>query len=109
MFIWSDDIIKILQAKWVYAGWPVIVNSGTWCATRNAGLPGSVNNSGHLTGEAADIYVDGWTKEELGTIVKKAYGDRKIQELRYCYLIAGSTRAVHVGVDRRDRKNVFAF
>ena len=109
LFIKKQGLIDVLQAIRDFAGRPVVINSGTRCAKHNAELKGSSQRSGHLTGEAADIYVDGWTKNELGIIIKKVHGDRKIDQLTYCYLIADSKRAVHVGGDRRDRKNVFAF
>jgi uncharacterized protein YcbK (DUF882 family) len=108
-YIENKELVDLLQAIRDFAGRPVVVSSGTRCAKRNASLKNSASNSGHLTGEAADIRVDGWTKKELGIIIKKIHSEGKIPQLTYCYLIADGNRAVHVGVDKRYRRNVFAF
>jgi uncharacterized protein YcbK (DUF882 family) len=109
LFIKRQELIDLLQTIRDEVRMPVVINSGTRCVKHNASLSGSSPKSGHLTGEAADIYVDGMTNKELGTVIKWLYHERKIDQLTYCYLIAGSVRAVHIGVDKRARKNIFAF
>lgn len=68
--------------------------SGIRCQTYNDSLPGSVPNSRHVQGKAADIIVRGFS----GTSVK-AFCDSLVSSghLRYCYVIGGGN-SVHVDV-----------
>jgi uncharacterized protein YcbK (DUF882 family) len=108
-YIENKELVGLLQAIRDHVKSPVTVNSGTRCLKHNQELKNSSPSSGHMSGEAADIYVNGFNKQGLGNEIKKLYKSGLIPQLTYCYLIADSTRAVHVGVDRRYRKNVFAF
>jgi uncharacterized protein YcbK (DUF882 family) len=65
---------------------PVNVESGYRCEKHNASVGGE-KNSGHLTGEAADIWVNGLSNRELGTLIKRLHKERSLPYLRYCYLI----------------------
>ena len=93
---------------------PLHVECGTRCAKHNAELPGSVPNSAHLTGMAADIRADGMSNAQLGAIIKALYQARKLPALQYCYLIKGKTNtSVHFDVDTTKKAKrggkIFAF
>lgn len=68
--------------------------SGVRCQAYNDSLRGSVPNSRHVQGKAADIIVRGFS----GSAVK-AYCDSLIRagKLRYCYVIGGGN-SVHVDI-----------
>ena len=68
--------------------------SGVRCQAYNDSLRGSVPNSRHVQGKAADIIVRGFS----GSAVK-AYCDSlvKVGKLRYCYVIGGGN-SVHVDI-----------
>lgn len=68
--------------------------SGVRCAAYNATLSGSVSNSRHLEGKAADITVRGFS----GSAVKD-YCDGLVNSgvLRFCYVIGGGN-SVHVDI-----------
>jgi len=68
--------------------------SGGRCQTYNDSLRGSVPNSRHVQGKAADIIVRGFS----GSAVK-AYCDSLVKagKLRYCYVIGGGN-SVHVDI-----------
>jgi hypothetical protein len=88
---------------------PVNIECGSRCPARNEAV-GGVRDSGHLTGEAADIWVDRLSNRELGLVIKDLYREKKLPHLRYCYLIAGTTNTrVHVGVDDKPRSGIFGF
>lgn len=93
---------------------PLHVECGARCAKHNAELPGSVPNSAHLTGMAADIRADGMSNAQLGAIIKALYQARKLPALQYCYLIKGKTNTgVHFDVDTTKKAKrggkIFAF
>ncbi|MEG1603973.1 MAG: D-Ala-D-Ala carboxypeptidase family metallohydrolase, partial [Cloacibacillus sp.] len=95
-------------------GRPLYIECGTRCAKHNAELPGSVPNSAHITGMAADIRAEGMSNAQLGAIVKALYRAGKLPALQYCYLIKGNTNtSVHFDVDKskaaRRGGRVFAF
>jgi uncharacterized protein YcbK (DUF882 family) len=106
-YLANEGLLGLLETIRDAVGKPVTVNSGTRCVKHNASLRNSSPNSGHLTGEAADIQVKGMSAKALGDAVKALYKGNRIGQLTYCYLIGKN--AVHVGVDRRARRNVFAF
>jgi uncharacterized protein YcbK (DUF882 family) len=88
---------------------PVNIESGCRCEKRNIAVGGE-KNSGHLTGEAADIWVNGLSNQELGTFIKRLRKEGSLPYLRYCYLIKGASNTrVHVGVDEKSRGGVFKF
>lgn len=68
--------------------------SGIRCQTYNDSLSGSVPNSRHVQGKAADIIVRGFSGESV-----KAFCDSLVKSgtLRYCYVIGGGN-SVHVDV-----------
>ena len=68
--------------------------SGVRCQAYNDSLRGSVPNSRHVQGKAADIIVQGFS----GSAVK-AYCDSLVRagKLRYCYVIGGGN-SVHVDI-----------
>lgn len=108
------EVIELVQKIRDYIGRPIHINSGyrSWAdherIYRSLGkLP--VKNSAHLTGEAADIWTAGMTKQQLGSVIKEMHAKGLIPELEYCYLIADGNRAVHVGIDKKPRKNKFGF
>lgn len=102
-------LVETLQTIRDAVGKSVLIESGCRCAKRNAAVKGAAN-SAHLTGEAADIYVVGWSNRKLGDLVKSLYANGKLPHLQYCYLIVGNSRTrVHIGVDMRPRSRVFAF
>lgn len=86
-------------------GAPVIIISGTRCKKHNAAQKGSVPNSGHVTGEAADIAVDGVGSLSLINTIEKIYKDGLIPFLQYAYRVGASS--VHVGVDKKKRSRMF--
>lgn len=104
-----DKLVETVQVIRDAVGAPVIVNSGVRCATRNKDV-GGVANSSHLTGYAADIRTEGWSKAKLGALIKQLYAAGKLPHLKYCYLIKDGNRAVHVDVDAgKKRSRVFGF
>lgn len=105
----SPAIVRTVQTIRDEAGRAVTINSGCRCPRHNARQKNSVPDSAHITGEAADIYIEGWTNKKLGALIKKLHSQGKLPSLRYCYLIKGSRRAVHVGTDNKPRKRIFAF
>lgn len=68
--------------------------SGVRCQEYNDSLRGSVPNSRHVQGKAADIIVRGFSGSSV-----KAYCDSLVKagKLRYCYVIGGGN-SVHVDI-----------
>ena len=68
--------------------------SGVRCQEYNDSLSGSVKNSRHVQGKAADIIVSGFSGSSV-----KAYCDSLVKagKLRYCYVIGGGN-SVHVDI-----------
>lgn len=88
---------------------PMIITSGYRCFKKNDMLRKAgkaASNSGHLTGEAFDFCVKGMNSSVLQQIIKQMYEEGLIDEITYCYKI--SPTAVHVGVDRKKRRQIFA-
>lgn len=69
--------------------------SGVRCQTYNDSLIGSVPNSRHVQGKAADIIVRGFSGSSV-----KAYCDSLVAagNLRYCYVIGGGN-SIHVDIE----------
>lgn len=89
---------------------PIIIESGYRCQTYNDTLPNSVPNSGHTTGQAADIRVKDMTNKQLGDFIKNLHKKSLLPHLTYCYLIKGKTNtSVHIGTDKKPRKQIFGF
>lgn len=107
----TDKLYETLDAIRDYLRKPVIIVSGYRCPAYNATLPNSVPHSGHTTGEAADIKVEGYDNKHLGFLIKRCWYDGLLPHLTYCYLIKGKTQtSVHVGVDiKPQRKSFFGF
>ena len=76
------------------SGDPHAGGSGVRCQEYNDSLPGSVRNSRHVLGKAADILVRGFS----GAAVMD-YCDSLVKSgsLRYCYVIGGGN-SVHVDI-----------
>lgn len=102
-------LICLVQKIRDAVGKPVYIESGYRCKLKNSQLSNAVSNSGHLTGEAADIYCLDMNNYMLGAIIKIMYKSRMIPELQYCYLPVPGGRTVHVCIDRKNRKTVFGF
>ena len=101
----TDALLSTLNSIRSAIGAPVIVISGTRCKKHNAAQKGSVPNSGHVTGEAADIAVDGVGSLSLINTIEKIYKDGLIPFLQYAYRVSASS--VHVGVDKKKRSRMF--
>ena len=102
-------LVMTLEAIREAVGLPVNIECGSRCETHNAAV-GGVADSGHLTGEAADIWVDRLSGRELGLVIKSLHKKKKLPYLRYCYLIKGTSNTrVHVGIDEKPRSGVFGF
>ena len=85
-------------------GVPVYVSSGCRCQKHNDAQPHSVKNSAHVSGLAADIQADGYTKAELGAEIKKLYKAGKLPKLQYCYLVLDGNKSVHFDIDESKKK-----
>lgn len=58
---------EYLDKLWEYVGQPLTLSCAYRCPAHNAEIPGSVPNSQHVLGNAADVIVpDGMTVDELG-------------------------------------------
>ena len=102
-------LLVTLEAIREGVGKAVNIESGCRCPKKNNEVGGKTD-SAHLDGEAADIWVDGLSGRELGTVVKSLHKKGKLPYLRYCYLIKGiSHTRVHVGIDEKKRNGVFGF
>lgn len=108
------ETIRMVQKIRDYIGRPVHINSGYRSAADNERIYAALGKkplmtSAHLTGEAADIWIDGMTKKQLGDSIKEMHIKGLLPELEYCYLINEGNRAVHVGIDKKKRMNKFGF
>lgn len=100
----NPRLVHLIQEIRDEIGEPVVIYSGCRCAKHNMAV-GGVVDSAHTTGEAADIYVDGMRSEELAGIIRKMHYRGKLRDLTYCY--RPGWRTVHVGIDRKPRKQIF--
>lgn len=104
----SPLLLETLDATREGAGEAVEIESGYRCPAHNATLKGSVPNSGHTTGEAADIYIKGWNNTRLYDLIKTLHAAGNLPYLTYCYRIKGQTNTgVHIGTDKKPRKKIF--
>lgn len=109
LFNAKGRLLSTLEVIRRAVGKSVHIESGCRCAEKNADVGGKPN-SGHLTGEAADIWVEGLSNRDLGVVIKDLHRRKLLPHLRYCYLIRGRTNTrVHVGVDEKPRRGVFGF
>jgi uncharacterized protein YcbK (DUF882 family) len=104
----TSELLSTLDAIREYLGKALYIESGIRSVEYNTKLSGSASNSGHLTGEAADIYVPGLTNKQLGLVIRTLYDKKLLPYLTYTYLITGSSATrVHIGVDRKNRKSIW--
>jgi len=75
---------------------PVVVTSGYRCPVHNEAV-GGVNNSQHIYGRAADIYVPGMSQAALIALVREMTMNEDIYA-GYAYAIKNSKRAIHIDV-----------
>jgi zinc D-Ala-D-Ala carboxypeptidase len=85
-------VTNILQPIRDHVQKAIHINSGFRSAAVNAVVPGSAKNSQHMTGQAADIHIDGMTSQEIIDTVHalKLPYDQIIDEQR------GSALWVHI-------------
>lgn len=90
-------LVKILDDIREHFGQPVIITCGCRCQRYNDSLRGSVKNSRHVTGKAADFYVKNVSTNTLLSYTKSLVRQGK---LRYTYTnntnMAG---AVHIDIN----------
>ncbi len=67
-------LLEVLDKIREAVGGPVYVSSGYRCPEHNAEV-GGVQNSQHLYGRAADIFVDGLTPLQLAALAERAGAD----------------------------------
>lgn len=87
----DPDLIAVLEKARASFGKPMIITSGVRCKKRNAQLSGSIPNSRHLSGKAADVYFQGDAGNNEGLV--KWF--QKQSAVNYSYTGFG---AVHVDV-----------
>ena len=93
----SPKLLDILEYIRSYYGRPVIITSGIRCQRYNDSLSGSIPNSVHIYGGAADIYIPGVTITASGRAGVKQLAYQK--GAAYCYYgTAGMGNAVHINV-----------
>ena len=75
-------LVKILDGIRDHFGQPIIITSGCRCVKHNSRQKGSVPNSRHISGKAADIYVKNVSKSQV-----LAYCKELVRKgiLRYTY------------------------
>ncbi len=109
LFNLRGRLLATLETLRAAAGQPVHIESGCRCEKKNAAV-GGAEESGHLTGEAADVWVTGWSNARLGALVKSLHAQGRLPHLTYCYLIKGTSGTrIHLGVDVKKRTRIFAF
>lgn len=90
-------LVKVLDDIRGYFGQPAIITCGCRCQRYNDSLKGSVKNSRHVTGKAADFYVKNVSTNTLLSYTKSLVRQGK---LRYTYTnntnMAG---AVHIDIN----------
>lgn len=73
----SNSLLNILEKIRSYYGRPIVITSGIRCQRYNDSLRGSIKNSAHIQGKAADIYIHG--------ITDTASGRAQVKRLAYQY------------------------
>ena len=99
-------LVDTFQALRDYIGKPVVVISGCRCKPHNAKVKGAAN-SGHITGQALDIYVRGINNSQLYERIKEAHRAGLLPHLTYCYPIKKTKASIHIGVDTKSRKSIW--
>lgn len=98
----SDDLMRLCDKIRSIAGIPLYVNSGTRCAKRNREC-GGVQNSNHMTGQAADLSPRGAMPiGELHRIVLSGYSQGILPELAGLGLYPDND-FIHVDTSPRQR------
>lgn len=70
---------NILEPIRAHIDRPIRINSGYRCGELNKRLPGSAPHSQHLTGQAADFFVPGWSDKQLQDLWKWIGWESKIK------------------------------
>ena len=78
LFNAKGRLLSTLEVIRRAVGKSVHIESGCRCAEKNADVGGKPN-SGHLTGEAADIWVEGLSNRDLGGEAENKYMTREIR------------------------------
>ncbi len=93
----SMELVGILEAIRKDTGRSITITSGIRCQRFNDSLAGSVKNSPHLYGKAADIYIPGVTDTSSGRARVKRLAYK--YGASYCYYgTANMGNAVHINV-----------
>ena len=93
----SPKLISILETMRSYYGRPITITSGMRCTKYNNSLAGSVPNSAHRYGKAADFYISGISDTRAGRAAIKRLAYKL--GAAYCYSETPNMgRAVHVNV-----------
>ena len=87
----SPVLVALLDRARAHFGKPMKITSGLRCKKRNAQLSGSIANSKHLSGKAADVWIIG----AAGNNNELVKWFKSQSEVSYCYTGFG---AVHVDV-----------
>ena len=101
----TPELLSTLNSIRSAIGTPVIVISGTRCKSHNAKQEKSVPNSPHISGEAADIQVDGVGSLQLINVIERLYNEGRLPYFQYAY--RPGKNSVHVGVDKKKRSRMF--
>lgn len=86
----TERLMRLADRIRVLAGVPMTPTSTVRCAEHNAAV-GGVPNSRHLTGQAMDFYLRGWSAQKTLALVKQQ------SEVAYAYAIDDS--AVHMDIE----------
>jgi len=99
------ELITALEIIRAAVNKPVHIESGVRSVERNTAI-GGAKSSAHLTGEAADIWVNGMSNKALGNVIRTLYTAGQLPNLAYTYLIVGTSNTrVHVGVDKGTKRS----
>ena len=93
----NPKLIRILEGLRSHYGKPITITSGIRCQRYNDSLRGSIKNSVHRLGGAADIYIPGVTTTAAGRAQVKALAYKL--GAAYCYYgTKNMGNAVHINV-----------
>lgn len=93
----NPALVRILEGIRNHFGRPVIITSGIRCQRYNDSLKGSIKNSVHRTGGAADIYIKGITDNNAGR--KQVAAIAKSLGAKYVYWgTSNMGNAIHINV-----------